>query len=565
MPQVLIREKMKIRAFEYDLARNLTANRFVLKKAIDNLAEFNYNMMIVNLEYRFDFSSCPGLAPPGSMTPELARELSIYAADKGIEFVPFVNFAGHCEGVTVLERYCEHSVFPFDVKPWGAGEQLNLLQSETRTMVSRMIADICDAFCSNFVHVGCDEIRRVNFLFPDDKDAQRRAVEEYIFFIINEFSKYGKEILIWGDMPLKYEEIMEKLPREIIICDWCYEPAGREETLRMFKEKGFRVLSCPAVPSFNSFAVDMDCAYENINKMISDASKFELDGFVLTTWQFGLGSGIDLVSMFTAYAGSFPLQTSIPSFKDWIIGFAEKRYGCKGKSFFRLLEIMDKELFSLLDRKGMTGASLVTLRCLLFRAGVLSNGSILPEGIPGNPSDEIWEPSPFRVWLYLRVLIDADFMDKFKKLADEAFKLQEAISLEANNNKDELTTIRTLAASLRIIYNRLEAIENAREAYHQAALAQADNPVEFRGNLDQAVCEIEKIRQGLHEIKSNLVLLETISGLDPAEKNWIDIHEKSLDEHIQALEEMKCDSGALIEFGEFLKRPACIKNRILWR
>ena len=53
--------------------------------------------------------------------------------------------------------------------------------------------------------------------------------------------------------------------------------------------------------------------------------------------------------------------------------------------------------------------------------------------------------------------------------------------------------------------------------------------------------------------------------LDIEEQHWLEIHEHSLDEHIAALKALRFEGDALLEFGEFLRRPARVTARLTWR
>lgn len=60
----------RIRALLYDPGRNLSAEMGYIESVIDDLADLGFNMMIINLERRFDFPSCPRLAPAGALTTD---------------------------------------------------------------------------------------------------------------------------------------------------------------------------------------------------------------------------------------------------------------------------------------------------------------------------------------------------------------------------------------------------------------------------------------------------------------------------------------------------------------
>ena len=57
----------------------------------------------------------------------------------------------------------------------------------------------------------------------------------------------------------------------------------------------------------------------------------------------------------------------------------------------------------------------------------------------------------------------------------------------------------------------------------------------------------------------------SITGLDEGERHWLTIHEESLRQHIEALNIKRSDGESLLEFGEFLRRPAHITQRLTWR
>src|SRR5690606_31076415 len=136
--------------------------------------------------------------------------------------------------------------------------------------------------------------------------------------------------LMWGDMPLHHEELMQTLPRDVIICDWHYGPEGSRSTLERYKAEGFRVLAAPAIGTHTLFCADPDATAANITAMVGDARDLNLEGFLLTRWEAGFGNGFDLCWPWIAYASEVAAGGTNDDQDTYLARFAAERYGCDG-------------------------------------------------------------------------------------------------------------------------------------------------------------------------------------------------------------------------------------------
>lgn len=551
---------MRIRGFLYDLARNQRVHPAFLERLIDRLAEFGFNMLLINLEYRFDFPSCPGIAPPGSLTPAMARRLVEYGKSRRVEVVGQINIAGHCEGIASTERYAHLSCDPYAQYPWGGYEQLNLENAEVRRLVSSMIRDVCEAFPGIRLHIGCDEIRRMDNLFPGNEARQREALSRQLDFLLRAARETGRQIMIWGDMPLKHPELIDTLPKDVVICDWCYEPEGSRTTLEKYKAAGFSVVSCPAVG--RPFAPDWEGCYANIEKMVVDAISLELEGVLLTSWEYGHGLGYNLIWPWVALAGVLVGGANPSGRAEFLSAFAETRYGVRGADFLRLCELLNSEFMNAVK---LPPRFLRLIRESLFRSGNAFGGMFRPNDFPENNAQQIWEPSPFLTWLLVRTVLTDDALRDLEALAREADALRASIKAQAKNNRDELQPWLALGAMPRIIAERLRALQDAKESYHAASLVQRGSEKEFRAKLDETASHLERIQDGLRMLEDIVLETDRIHGLDSSEIGWIRWDMHSLDSHIQALQDLPASGDSILEFGEFLKRPVGITQRLPWR
>jgi hypothetical protein len=557
---------MNLRAFLFDLARTQRPTLPQMKSLVDDLAELGYNMMTINLEHRFDFPSRPGIAPPGSMTAAMARELVAYGAAHGVAVVGQPNLIGHCEGIGATERYAHLSTDPWQQAPWGGYEQLNLQTPDGRDMAKAMLMDTLDAFPGEYVHIGGDEVRRMADLFPAAPERRVPAMLDQFRYVLDLARGAGRQVMMWGDMPLHHEELMRALPRDVIICDWRYGPAGSRETLERYRREGFRVLAAPSTGAHAAFCTAPDHAAANIARMVGDARELALEGFLLTQWEAGFGGGFDLTWPWTAYAAEIAAGKPERTQDEFLAAFGAARYGLEGRDFARLHLLLSRDLTEAVKVDGVAPSRCgVTLRKALFRGADPFPHLARPPGIPPNNHQQVWEPSPFHAWLYLRPIMNGQMIERFESIAREAGALADSLERSVRHRAGELQSLLTLARAFGILVERVRILDDAKVHYHAAAVAQGRDAPRFREGLDRCAAALDRVRPGLRKLRAMVERLDSIRGLDPGEIEWLRIHETSLDAHLAALRGRGPGGDWLIEFGEFLRRPAHLTPRLTWR
>ena len=557
-------QPLRIRGLLYDLARNHRADSPHLERVIRKLAELEFNVLVINLEHRFEYPSCPGVAPPGSLTPAMARNLVEFGSDLGVEVIAQPNFIGHCEGLCATERLAHLSCDPYRQAPSGGYDQLNLEIPEARELVRAMFADVCAGFPGNHIHIGGDEIRRLEFVFPGNTEAQVSAMREYLNLLIELAREHRREVLIWGDMPLKHAAIREALPKNVTVCHWCYKPEGDHAGLQTYQAEGFRVVSCPSVRTYTAFSVELEATRQNISKMIGDAQELGLDGFLLTTWEFGQGSGFDLswpgIDMASCLAHGLPVEDG----QTFLSDYAGRRYGPEGAIFAQLHGLLDDALEGLVGHLPETLATGL-VRKALYR-GMISSARIARDHpVPINLRRAVWEPSPFQVWLILRPILTDGRLQALQVAAKEVGELTDVFSESIRGEDDERITLEVAARAFVILIDRLTILERAKQAYHEASIHQGLDEHRFHADLDETARLLTEIKPGLDGLKENVRRLDGCMGLDDDEIRWIKIQEQPLIDHIAALEDLKGAKRSLLEFGEFLSRPAGVTQRLTWR
>ena len=133
------------------------------------------------------------------------------------------------------------------------------LHPEVNAIVFDLMDELIEVFEADAFHVGMDEV----FLIGEDVCSRCKGKDKAELFAkaVNDYhqhlvSKRKAEMLIWGDRLIDAEKIkygkweasangtagaVDLIPKDIIICDWHYEPRDAYESVPMFLEKGFRV------------------------------------------------------------------------------------------------------------------------------------------------------------------------------------------------------------------------------------------------------------------------------------------------------------------------------------
>jgi len=231
------------------------------------LAAQGVNVLVLEVDYAFEFRSHPELrASERPITRQGARRLVKAAGRHGIRIIPEFQSLGHQswakETFTLLTRYPELDSTP-GAFPQNEGiycREWDPMNPRVYQIVYALVDEIIDAFDAAAVHVGMDEV----FLIGHDASPSTRGKDpaEVYAKAVNDMHRHitgkrGRTMLMWGDRLIdagRYDygewesskngtwPAIDRIPKDIVICDWHYEPRESYPSVPMFLEKGFRVL-----------------------------------------------------------------------------------------------------------------------------------------------------------------------------------------------------------------------------------------------------------------------------------------------------------------------------------
>jgi hypothetical protein len=277
-----------------DISRDKVYQMHTLYDLIDKLASWKINQLQLYTEHTFAYQGHEKVWRNASpMTPEEIQNLDQYCKERFIELIPNQNSFGH------MHRWLKHPEYqhlaettePFQT-PWGKilYEPFSLAPtiSESYEFIMGLYDQLLPNFSHKMINVGCDETFDLGA--GRSKDAchskgKGRVYLEYLLALYSNLSQRGYRMQFWGDIILKYPELIPELPGDVIALDWGYEHDHPfEKDTRLFRDAGIPYYVCPGTSSWNSIGGRVNNMRENIR----NASDFGLlngaQGLLNTDW-----------------------------------------------------------------------------------------------------------------------------------------------------------------------------------------------------------------------------------------------------------------------------------------
>jgi hypothetical protein len=238
-----------------------------LATQVPRLAEMGLNGIVLEVDYNFHFQSDPKLcARPDAITKEGAAKFAAVCRKNGVRLIPQFQCLGHQSWRQhtgpLLTAYPELDLTP-GAFPGNKGiycREWDPLNPKVNEIVFKLIDEVLDAFGSDALHVGMDEV----FLLGSDKSPSTKGKDPAKVFAkaVNDLHDHvvGErkvEMLMWADRLIdarKYNwgeweaskngtaPALDMIPKDVILCPWHYERAEAYPSVPPFVEKGFRVL-----------------------------------------------------------------------------------------------------------------------------------------------------------------------------------------------------------------------------------------------------------------------------------------------------------------------------------
>ena len=318
-PAVSIRDwpSMEWRGVQDDISRGPIPTEDFLKYQIRNLAAYKVNLFGLYMEQVFDFASQPLVAPKeAALTPQEINALVDYAKQLYVTILPEQQTFGHLHHMLKYEIYS-------DVAERPHGHVLTPTKQQSYDIIKAMYADLVPLFPGPFLHVGGDE----TFELGRGKTAARaaevglgRVYLEHMQKVSGVLQPYHKQLMFWGDIAVKYPQLLSILPKDMIAVPWDYDAKPSfDGIIKPYRDAGLRVVVAPGANNWSQVWPNLDVAFVNIRNFVRDGQKLGAVGMLNTTWN---DDGESLYGMawpaliFGAAAGWQSAESDIDQFKD---------------------------------------------------------------------------------------------------------------------------------------------------------------------------------------------------------------------------------------------------------
>ena len=240
-----------------------------LAKDLPKLAEMGINLLMLEVDYNFAFTSHPELIEGESRISKYgAKRFATECKKNGIRLIPEFQSIGHQSWKertnALLRTYPDLDLTPnaFPDNDSIYCREWDITNPKVNEIIFPMIDEIIEAFDADGIHVGMDEIFLIGNKFSPNTFGKNPA--KLLAIAINEFhDHFVKEkklqMFMWGDRLIDAGQYnygiweasasgtataVDMIPKDIVICDWHYNARANYPSVNMFIEKGFKVLPC---------------------------------------------------------------------------------------------------------------------------------------------------------------------------------------------------------------------------------------------------------------------------------------------------------------------------------
>ena len=282
----------------------------VIKFIDEYLAPRGFNMIVMQVRYRYQFKRHTKVWGYDPLSLSDVKRLLAVCRKNNIKLVPKMNLIGHQSGFPneptdgILHGHNEVladisdgllRAYPdFDeqcgIKEILYSRSICLSSKGAKIVVCELIDELMDAFESDTIHLGCDEVFNAGLCPKCSKKSRAELISSWINSLNEHIRMRGGKALIWGDRLLSTEETgynrweasdngsnsaIDMLSKDIVICDWHYDKYEKYPSVDIFAKKGFKMMISPWRDK-NNFEAFVDYAAKH--------DKGHIDGLLMTTW-----------------------------------------------------------------------------------------------------------------------------------------------------------------------------------------------------------------------------------------------------------------------------------------
>jgi hexosaminidase len=355
-PAVTIRDwpAMGWRGVQDDLSRGPIPTLAYMERQIRTLAGYKINLFGLYMENVYDFKSQPLIAPKGAaLSAEDIKKLVDYGHRYYVTILPEQEAFGHLHKVLRLAMYSKLAETPH-------GGVLSPVQPGSFTLIKSMLTELAPLFPGPFFHIGADETSELGEGQTKELAEKEGLGAVYLSFLTRidqMLEPYHKRIMFWGDIAMKYPQLLNTLPKNMIAVAWNYSDADSfDKMLEPYKNAGLKTFVSPGANNWNRIYPDLDAAFLNIRNFVRDGQKFGSMGMLNTMWNDDGESLPDMAWPALVYGAACSWQPGQSSRKAFWASYDWAFYRASGHHFAGAIQKL-ANVNQLLDDAGLGGTN----------------------------------------------------------------------------------------------------------------------------------------------------------------------------------------------------------------
>lgn len=280
-----------------DISRGRVPKLETLLELVEHLADFKINELQLYTEHTFAYRKFKSIWQSwGALTAGEIRQLDVYCRQLGIDLVPNQNSFGHLRYFLEdpkLKKLAEVPESYADASGEFVRRPTTLAPTHPGTLpfLRGLYDEFLPNFSSRFFNVGCDEtwdLGRGQSQRLCEEKGRGRVYLDFLNRIHREVSRRGRTMMFWGDIILKYPQLIKKLPRDVIALNWGYEANHPfEKEARQFAKSRIPFYICPGTSTWQTLIGRHDNALVNLRVAATVGRKHEAIGYLITDWGDG--------------------------------------------------------------------------------------------------------------------------------------------------------------------------------------------------------------------------------------------------------------------------------------
>ena len=280
-----------------DISRGRVPALETLLDLAEHLADFKINELQLYTEHTFAYRRYQSVWQSwGALTAREIRVLDRRCRELGIDLVPNQNSFGHLRYFLEnpkLKKLAEISEPYEDASKEFVRRPTTLAPNHPGTLpfLRGLYDELLPNFSSRFFNIGGDEtwdLGKGQSKKLCQTKGKGRVYFDFLKKIHREVSTRKRQMMFWGDIILKYPQLIRELPPNSVALNWGYEanhPFAKEAA--QFAKAKIPFYVCPGTSTWQTLIGKHDNALANLRAAAKAGKKFGALGFLNTDWGDG--------------------------------------------------------------------------------------------------------------------------------------------------------------------------------------------------------------------------------------------------------------------------------------